>query len=354
MRFGEELRPQVRRPDRVRVGDDRRPSIFVSTDSKGKAEREDQPDNTEERCLQDAERLSQRLVVLSQAATEQHTSGRHACDHRKDDHGELPAAQRKERQDGLEIVWDERKSPSGSEVVPLSTWGVDRMFTLEQINFSWERARQRSADGEVLRRRIAVIGAVAAGFCGLLLAIGLGFVVLVFLAGVVVSAGAVALLRLWPRLRAAGRNGVVSVRDRSRAAHRRLVPIAHTAARGARTAFLEARAHSHELARSTARSSQRAGGGLAQAGHAGASWFARRAARRRLVPIAHTAARGARTAFLEARAHSHELARSSQQAGGGLAQAGRAATLRFARRAALLDPQREAIRLNATGTQHRR
>src|SRR3982751_1689678 len=172
----------------------------------------------------------------------------------------------------------------GKRSGPILDLGVDRMFTLEQINSFWELARQRSAEGEVLRRRIAAIGAVAVGFSGLLLAIGLGFVVLVLLAGVVVSAGAVALLRLWPRLRAAGRRGVASVRDRSRAAHRRLVPIARAAARGGRPPFVEARAHSHQMGRSTARSSRRAGDGLVQAGRAATSRFAGRAGRRRLAP----------------------------------------------------------------------
>src|SRR5512133_854097 len=98
------------------------------------------------------------------------------------------------------------------------------MLKTEQINVFWELARQRSAEGEVLRRRIAAVGAVAGGFCGLLLAIGLGMVVLVLVAAIVVSVAVAALVPLWPRLRTFGGNGITCVRDRSRAAHAELVP----------------------------------------------------------------------------------------------------------------------------------
>ena len=172
------------------------------------------------------------------------------------------------------------------------------MRTTEQINSFWELARQRSVDGEVLRRRIAAIGAIAVGLCGLLLAIGLGVVVLVFLAGIVVSVGVAALLTLWPRLRTFGGNGIAYIRDRSRAIRGQLVPLWRKVASAARMALVEARARSNTLAH-------------------GATALGCRVVR-------------------------------------SVTQTGRAATFRFARRAALLDPKREAIRLNATGTQQRR
>jgi tetratricopeptide (TPR) repeat protein len=165
------------------------------------------------------------------------------------------------------------------------------MRTTERINVFWELARQRSADGEVLRHRIAAIGAVAIGFCGLLLAIGLGIVVLVLVAGIVVSVGVAALVALWPRLRTFGGNGITYIRDRTRAARAQLVPLWRKVASAAR-------AHGN--------------------------------------------------------AHAHAALALGRRVGRDIAQAGRATTIRFARGTALLDPQREAIRLNAAGTQQRR
>jgi len=172
------------------------------------------------------------------------------------------------------------------------------MLTTEQINSFWELARQRSADGEVLRRRIAAIGALALGLCGLLLAIGLGAVVLLFLAAVAGFVGVATLVALWPRMRRFGRNSVTSLRHLSRAMRDRLVPRCRTAANAAHIAVGGARDRSNALAR-----------------------------------------RG--------RVFGCSIGRS-------VSDSGRAATLRFAWRAALLDPQREAMRLNASGTQQRR
>jgi hypothetical protein len=99
------------------------------------------------------------------------------------------------------------------------------MRTTEQINSLWELARKRSVDGEVLRRRIAAIGASVVGFCGFLLAIGLGVVVLVFLGGIVVSVGTAALVALWPRLHSFGGDAVAYARDRRRATRGQLAPL---------------------------------------------------------------------------------------------------------------------------------
>jgi tetratricopeptide (TPR) repeat protein len=136
------------------------------------------------------------------------------------------------------------------------------------------------------------------GFCGFLLAIGLVVVVLVFLAGIVVSVCAVALLALWPRLHSFGGDAVAYARDRSRATRRLLVPLWRRGLSAGRMALLEARAHSSGLADAAAASGSRVGRSIDQTA--------------------------------------------------------RATTIRFAPRAARLDPKREAIRLNALGTQHRR
>jgi hypothetical protein len=157
------------------------------------------------------------------------------------------------------------------------------MRTTEQIKSFWGLARERSLDGEVFRRRIAAIAAFAVALCGFLLAVGLGMLVLVFLAGIVVYVGVVAVIALWPRLRTSGGNAIAYVRDRTGAPRRTLV---------------RARAHGSDLALAAAASGSRVSKGI------------RRTAR--------------------------------------------ASAISFARRSVRVDPQREAIRLNATGTQHRR
>ena len=172
------------------------------------------------------------------------------------------------------------------------------MLTTGQINSFWERVRQPSVDGEVLRRRIAAMGAVAFGLCGLLFAIGLGVVVLVFLAGAVVSVGGAALLRCWPRLRTFGSNGIAYIRDRGRRTSTQLVPLSRAVAHAARSGLVEVCRRGNALA--------------------------------------------------------HAAALLGSRVGRGVGQASRAATIRFAQRTALLNPQREAIRLNTTGTQQRR
>ena len=168
------------------------------------------------------------------------------------------------------------------------------MRTSEQINSFWELAREQSVRGAVLRRRVAALGAITLGFCGFLLAIGLGVVVLVFVAGIVASVGVTVLLTAWPRLRTFGGRGLAYVRDRGRAARRQLVPIWRSVLSAARAAFVEARARSNALARATA---------------AATSDFGKTV---------------------------------------------RGATTRFAPHVARLEPKQEAIRLNAAGTQQRR
>jgi tetratricopeptide (TPR) repeat protein len=172
------------------------------------------------------------------------------------------------------------------------------MRTTEQIKSFWQLARERSADGEVLRRRVAAIGAIIVCFCGFLLAIGLGVVVLVFFAAITASIGAAALLAFWPTLRSFGGDALAHARERSRATRGRVVPLARRALNAARSAFAAARVHGSGLARAAAASSRRVG------------------------------------------------LRAGQTA--------RATTIRFVPRPARLDPLRQALRLNATGTQHRR
>lgn len=166
------------------------------------------------------------------------------------------------------------------------------MRTTEQINSFWELAREQSLRGQILRRRITAIGAIALGFSGLLLAIGLGGVVLAFLAVIAASICIAVLLTAWPRLRALGGSGIAFTRARSRTTHERLVPVWHSAVSTSRAALVEARKQSNTLARA-----------------------------------------------------------AGSQVGRGLGQTAREATTRFVPQD---DPRNEALRLNAAGTQQRR
>jgi tetratricopeptide (TPR) repeat protein len=168
------------------------------------------------------------------------------------------------------------------------------MRTTRQLNSFWELARERSVDGEVLRRRIAAVGAITIGFGGFLIAIGLGVVVVVFLAAVIVSVAVATLFTVWPRLRSLGEESFAHLRERSRATRRQLAPRSRSLLGAGSTVLVEARAHSKTLARGAAR-------------------FGVRVAR-------------------------------------GVGRAAQAITIRFAPP----DPKREAIRLNAIGTQLRR
>ena len=172
------------------------------------------------------------------------------------------------------------------------------MRTTEQINSFWELAREQSVEGEVLRRRSAAIAAFAVAFCGFLLAIGLAVVLLVLLAGIVVWVGVAGIHALWPRLRTLGGNGIAFARDGLRATCSRLVALWRRLPSAARMALVKVRAR---------------GGGIVRV----------------------AAVSGCRVGY-------------------SVGQTARATTIRFAPRAASLVPRREAIRLNATGTQLRR
>jgi tetratricopeptide (TPR) repeat protein len=153
------------------------------------------------------------------------------------------------------------------------------MRTTEQINSFWKLAQERSDDGQVLRRRIAAIGAVALGFCGFLLAIGLTVVVLVLLAGIVVSVGVTALLARGPSLRTVSGDCIATVRERCLETRRQLEPRLNRVLLAARTAMVEARGHAGGLARAAAFSASRLGHAVGRIARAAANRFAPRAAR---------------------------------------------------------------------------
>jgi hypothetical protein len=96
-RLRDELRAQIRRPDRVRFGHRRGAAAFVAPHGEREAEGEDQPDDPEERALEDPERLAQRGRVLAQVPAA-HVAGQgRGGDHREDDQRQLPCAEREEQ-----------------------------------------------------------------------------------------------------------------------------------------------------------------------------------------------------------------------------------------------------------------
>jgi tetratricopeptide (TPR) repeat protein len=174
------------------------------------------------------------------------------------------------------------------------------MRTREHVNEVWALARDGSAEGERLRRRIGAIGALSLLVCGFLASIGLGVLVLAFLGGLVVSAGVVAVVAVWPELR---------LRERLASVWRGLrIRVSRT------TDLLRARG---------------------------------RAGRAAAAPLLTRAQGSGRTTFARARARATEACRS-------LVQTGRSTAIRFAPGPARTEPRREALRLNAAGTQHRR
>jgi tetratricopeptide (TPR) repeat protein len=194
------------------------------------------------------------------------------------------------------------------------------MRTSEQINTFWSHVREDSRDGERVRRRVAAMGAVSLAGCGFLLALGLGLLVVAFVAGVLISVGLAALLAVWPRVGSAVRTTASGVRSRAHTARTAAAPVLRGARGASSTAVASARTRGSKLVRTT-----RTGTTAARTTGAGA--------------------------LIVARTRSLELARTALESGSrktrDLAKAARTT-------AARTDPQREALRLNAAGTQHRR
>src|SRR5690348_10142177 len=131
-----------------------------------------------------------------------------------------------------------------------SRLGVVQMQVTTQLDSVWQRVREDSRDGEILRRRAAALGAVALGLAGFLIAIGLSVVVLGFVAAIVVALGIAAFLAVWPKLPGFGLNRVI---PRGRRVHR-----------AARAAFVAGRARTAIRARTSLQKVQGATSQLAQ------------------------------------------------------------------------------------------
>jgi hypothetical protein len=92
----DQLRAEIRRADRVRLGDDRGPPRLVPPDGEAEAEGEDRPDQTEERGLEDADRLAQDVGVPPQVAADGRAEDARADDDPEDEERDRPARQREE------------------------------------------------------------------------------------------------------------------------------------------------------------------------------------------------------------------------------------------------------------------
>jgi tetratricopeptide (TPR) repeat protein len=176
------------------------------------------------------------------------------------------------------------------------------MRTSEQISSVLSVARESSFEGERLRRRIAAIAAVTLLLGGFLTSIGLGLIVLAFFGGLVVSFALVAAVAAWPE----SRRRVAAASGQARSVARR---------------------------------------GLAWGN--GSAWPR---VRRRVVGGRRRVDGLARRGI--GRAAATRIRVSPRVAG--ITRWARATAIRFAPRPARIEPQREAIRLNAEGTQHRR
>jgi len=84
-RLGKGLGPQVCRLDRAGFGDDVRAAILVARDRQRKTESEEQPDNAQQRGLQDPEWLFEALRKVPDAAAQENPEARRAEDYGKDE-----------------------------------------------------------------------------------------------------------------------------------------------------------------------------------------------------------------------------------------------------------------------------
>ena len=80
LRFGEQLGSQVRRAERVGLLDDQGAAVLVAAHRHAEAEREQQPDEAEERSLHHAHRLALRVRIGLEAASDDDSGGHCSAD----------------------------------------------------------------------------------------------------------------------------------------------------------------------------------------------------------------------------------------------------------------------------------
>ena len=94
-RLRQSLGAQVCRADGVGLADDVRASILVAGDGQRQAESEKQPDNAEQRSLQDPKRLSEALRKVPNAVAQENPETRRAEDNGKEKEAQLQACEPK-------------------------------------------------------------------------------------------------------------------------------------------------------------------------------------------------------------------------------------------------------------------
>jgi tetratricopeptide (TPR) repeat protein len=227
------------------------------------------------------------------------------------------------------------------------------MRTSEQINAFWRLAREKSADGETVRRRIGALSAMMLVVSGFLVAIGLAALVLAMIAGALLSIALIVLLGVWPRVRRRAAGAIRCLRAAGLAVGARLARSWHRAEPHVKTSLVRVAHRASAVARLVLASSFRTGRTITRAvrSHGGRTGAA-------LVPLWGRARSSSAAALASARPHAaavaHAALEEGSRVGRELARAGRTTAIRFAPRPARVEPQREALRLNAAGTQHRR
>src|SRR6185503_1782683 len=87
---------EVRRADRVGLGDDIRAAILIAVDGQRQAEGEQQPDEAEQGALKDPERLFEIAREVPDAVAQEDPEPGRAEEHGEEDEAELEAGEPKE------------------------------------------------------------------------------------------------------------------------------------------------------------------------------------------------------------------------------------------------------------------
>lgn len=142
------------------------------------------------------------------------------------------------------------------------------MRTDERLNTWWELAREDSAEGRTLRRRIAAVDAMVLLFCGFLVAIGFGVVVLAFLAVLLLAVGVVLAIAAFPRAQPWLSRSMPRLLSSARAARDRVTPVVREAHRSGTSGITSGRRRASALAARASDSGLRASRELVRAGSA--------------------------------------------------------------------------------------
>jgi tetratricopeptide (TPR) repeat protein len=145
------------------------------------------------------------------------------------------------------------------------------MRITERLDVWWRLAREDSAEGRTLRRRIAAIDAMVLLFCGFLVAIGLGVVVLAFLAVLLIAVVVLFVIAALPHSRPWLDRSIPSWASRARTARAFIAPRWREARRSSVSALDLSRRHGSAFASAALDSGLSAARELARAGSATAA-----------------------------------------------------------------------------------